>query len=142
MKKWMLLMKKQFAGFTLIEMMIVLAIIGIITVLAYPSYSGYILKSHRSDGQTALLDLANRMERYFTTNNTYSGATLTAIGSTSTSPQGYYNLTITRATASTYTLQASPIGAQANDTLCNSLTLNQLGQKSETGTGTSSDCWQ
>lgn len=136
-------MKKPFRGFTLIEIMIVIVIIAILVGIAYPSYVGYITKSRRSDGQSALLDLSNRMERYFTTNNTYVGATLSNVGAPSTTTGGYYTLSITTATATTYTIQAAPTGTQASqDTLCGSLTLNQLGQKGENGTGSVADCWQ
>ncbi|NNM58434.1 MAG: type IV pilin protein [Legionellales bacterium] len=135
-------MNKKVIGFTLIELMVTLVIIGILTAITYPSYQGYMQRDRRSDGQIALLDLANKMERYFTSNNTYAGATLTGVGELATSPSGYYNLSIATATATTYTLQAAPTGAQTSDTTCATLTLNQLGQKGATGTGTASTCWQ
>ncbi len=128
-------------GFTLIELVIVMVIIGILIAVAVPSYNSYIQASRRADGKAALLNLAAQMERYFTTNNTYVGATLANIGSSATSPSGYYNLSITSATASNYTIQAAPTGAQASDSLCSTLTLNQLGQKGDTGTGSVTDCW-
>ncbi len=135
-------MKRRLFGFTLIELLIALIIIAILAAVAYPSYVGYITKTRRSDGQTALLDLANRMERYFTVNNTYVGATLANVGTTATTPGGYYTLSISASGATTYTIQAAPAGSQTSDTQCATLTLNQLGQKGKTGTGTVSDCWQ
>ncbi len=136
-------MIKKIIGFTLIELMVTVVIIGILTAIAYPTYQGYMAKNRRSDGQVALLDLANRMERYFASNNTYAGATLAGVGEAATSPNGYYNMSIATATATNYTLQAAPTGAQATaDTLCGTLTLNQLGQKGTTGTGAAATCWQ
>lgn len=135
-------MNRRFFGFTLIELLITIVIIAILAAIAYPSYISYITKTRRSDGQTALLDLANRMERYFTTNNTYVGATIANVGTSSTTPGGYYTLSISATTATTYTIQAAPTGSQTSDTQCATLTLNQLGQKGDTGTGSVSDCWQ
>ena len=132
--------KKAF-GFSLLELMVAVAILAIIGAIAFPSYISYVTNARRADGQTALLDLANRMERYFTMNNTYVGATLTAVGADATSPDGFYGLSITNTSATAYTLQAAPQGAQASDTTCGTLTLNELGQKGETGTGTAQECW-
>lgn len=129
-------------GFTLIEMMIVLAIIGILTAIAVPNYMSYVTEARRSDGQVALLDLATRADRYFTDNNTYVGVTLAGVGMPAASPEGQYNLQISAAGATSYTLQAAPTGSHAiNDTECATLTYNELGQKGITGTGTAADCW-
>lgn len=133
---------KKILGFTLVELSIVMAIVILLALIAIPSYNTYVTGGRRADGTTSLLNLAQQMERYFTENNTYVGATLANVGVSPTSPQSYYNLQILTATATAYTLQAVPQGSQAtNDTLCSTLTLNQLGQKGESGTGTSADCW-
>ncbi|AHE66727.1 type IV pilin protein [Legionella oakridgensis] len=140
-------------GFSLIELLIVLVVIGILASIAYPSYRDYISRARRSDGQSALLDLASRMERYYSENHTYQTATIgtgnaTDVLSSAVSPEGWYTLAINNPTTSTYTLQATPRNAQATaDTLCQTLTLNQLGVKGiATGpagspTGTASQCW-
>ncbi len=129
-------------GITLMELVIVVAIVAILGAIAIPSYNDYVTETRRADGQVALLDLANRMDRFFTENNTYVGATLAGLGMPTTSSEGFYNLAITNATGTAYTIQATPTGAQASqDTNCASLTYNQLGQKGNTGPGTAADCW-
>ncbi|MCK5829679.1 MAG: type IV pilin protein [Methylococcales bacterium] len=120
---------KRTTGFTLIELMIVVAIVGILASVAYPSYQESVLKSRRSDAKGALLGLVNAMERHFTENNSYCGAATTDSGSctaatgaptiySATSPvdggTASYDLTVS-ATATTYTLTATPVGAQAGN---------------------------
>jgi type IV pilus assembly protein PilE len=131
-------------GFSLIELLIVLAIVGILTSLTYPSYRDYTTRAHRTDGQTALLSLANRMEQYYADKNTYQGATLDSRQST----DAWYTLCIRDATASGYLLQATPTKTQAiNDTLCQSLTFNHMGTKGITSgpagepSGRAINCW-
>ncbi|MBB72133.1 MAG: pilus assembly protein PilE [Legionellales bacterium] len=129
-------------GFTLIELAIVFIILAILASIAYPTYTSYIASSRRADGQVALLDLANRMDRFFTENNTYAGATLANLNIPAASPEGFYTLSITNATANAYNIQAAPTGAQAGqDPECATLTYNNLGQKGITGTGTAGGCW-
>lgn len=121
---------KNTQGFTLIELMIVVAIIGILASVAYPSYEESVKKSRRSDAKGALLGLVNAMERHFTENNSYCGAAATDSGGctaatgaptiySTTSPvdggTASYNLTISAATETTYTLTATPTGSQAGD---------------------------
>lgn len=140
-------------GFSLVELLIAMAIIAILATIAVPSYQNYITNARRSDGQTALFDLASRMEQYYSDNNTYQTATIgtgnaTDVLSSNTSPEGWYTLSITTQTPTTYTLQATPQNAQGSaDTRCQSLTLNHLGIKSITDgpagapTGTAAQCW-
>jgi type IV pilus assembly protein PilE len=141
-----MIMKQPQYGFTLIELMITVAIVGILASIAIPSYQGSVMKSRRADAQGALLGFANAMERYFTVNNKYTGAavgggntgvpTIFSVTSPVDGGTPYYNLTISAATASSYTLSAAPIGFQASDT-CGTLTITQTGAKSPTTTG----CW-
>lgn len=133
--------KKYINGFTLTELVIALAIVAILTAIAVPSYFSYVRSTRRADGQTALMDLALRMDRYFTENNTYVGATLANVNMNAASPEGYYTLQISGTTATTYNIQAAPTGAQASDTDCGTLTYNQLGQKGITGTTSVDNCW-
>jgi len=120
------------SGFTLIELMIVVAIIGIIAAIAYPSYLEQVTSTRRGDAQGALASFANAMERYYTQNNTYIGADggSSAITNTLTAPAGgvfvsqspadgtpFYNLRIYNLTANSFELRAVPIAgsAQAGD---------------------------
>jgi len=133
-------------GFTLIELMITVAIVGILAAIAYPSYQDQIRKSHRTDGKTKLLEVAQRQERYYTDNNTYT-TNLTLLGYSSSpvnSDNGYYSISAAAATggviASSYVLTATRLGSQTSDTTCGNLTLSNTGVKSATGTSTAG-CW-
>ena len=113
-------------GFTLIELMIVVAIVGILAAIAYPSYQSSVEKSRRSDAQAALTAFSAAMERHYTDNgSSYLGAA--ASGADTGAPDifptqapldgstKFYDLTIGAATRNTYTLVATPKGAQAGD---------------------------
>lgn len=133
--------------------MVVLVIVGILASIAYPSYLDYITRARRSDGQSSLMDLASRMERYFSERNTYQTATIATNGATdvltnATSPEGWYTLSITNATATAFTIRATPTGVQATtDLRCQSLTLTSVGVKGITSgpsgapTATAAQCW-
>ena len=128
---------KSLIGFTLMELMVTIVIVGILAAIAYPAYVDQMRKTRRSDAQSALLNMAAHMEHYFTENNTYLGATADSIGVSSTSPEGYYDMSITNLTATSYTLNAAPVatGPQASDT-CGTLTLTNTNLK-----GPNIDCW-
>ena len=120
--------KLQSQGFTLIELMIVMVIVGIIVSIAYPSYQSSMTKTRRSDGQAALLDVMNAEERYFTENNTYS-TTLADVNASSTSEEGNYTITAAACGGGIdqcVILTATPSGVQSSD---GALTLNSLGVK-------------
>ena len=123
-------------GVTLMELMIVVAIIGILTAIAYPNYQEYSKNARRTDAQGALTGLASAMERHFTANNSYLGAAAAgadtgapAIYATQSPLDGtpkFYNLTIQAGiTATTYTLRATPINGQAGDGLIELLSTGQ-----------------
>lgn len=142
-------------GFTLIEMMIVVAVIGILAAIAWPSYIDYIRKSRRVDAKNALLDMAARQERFFSINNTYTDSAAAlgysalpqAVNSSGTS---YYslNVSVTAATATalpTFTATATPTGSQTSDVACYAYKLTQLGVQTNTsstnGAVTGANCW-
>lgn len=122
-------------GFTLIELMITVAIIGIIAAIAFPSYIQSVRKSHRADAQTRLTSIGQALERCYTQNFSYincpyvTGASgVTQAPTPGTTPAGFYTLTAT-ATANTYTVTATAIGGQAKDTSCTPITLDNTGNK-------------
>jgi type IV pilus assembly protein PilE len=129
-------------GFTLIEMMIVLVVISILSAMAYPSYSAQIVKSRRSDAKQSLIELAQRLERYYSERGTYLGATLGSTGIyAATSAGGYYALDIATQTAAGFTITAAPTGGQAGDA-CGSFSYDQAGVKGVSGGSLSaSSCW-
>jgi type IV pilus assembly protein PilE len=135
-KKYMKL-KRVSAGFTLIELMITVAIVGILVSIAYPNYQDSIMKSRRVDAQGALMGFANAMERYYTVNNTYPAAGTAGIYAATSPVDGgtaYYNLSISVSSNSAYQIQAVPTGVQANDQ-CGTLSLDHV------GTRLPSNCW-
>lgn len=121
-------------GFTLIEVMIVVAIIGILAAIAYPSYDEYVKRGNRTEGQAFLQDVAARQERYFSQNNEYAD-TAAKLNVSTGSETGKYTLSI--ATSDGYTLTATQ---QFNDTKCGNLTLNALGVKG--ADGSVDECWR
>lgn len=131
-------MKKY--GFSLIELMIVLAIIGILACIVYPAYKTHIVRTRRTDAIVALNDLAARMEQYYDEHNSYKGAMIKNLGINDNSY--YYKLRINSTDDTTYELEAVPISIQAkNDAKCGILILNQLGEKNISGTGAIENCW-
>jgi len=125
-------------GFTLIEIVTVMAIVGILAAIAIPSYNKTMMKGRRSDAKVTLMKISQQLERCFTEHNSYTAASGCTNYNNTTSDEGYYTIT-TAQNATTYALTAKPkIGsAQAGDTDCAQFTLNQMGTKG----ATNSICW-
>jgi len=141
-------------GFTLIELMIVVGVIAVLTLIAYPSYQTAVRKGRRGDAKSDLVQIGQALERCFTSNNSYSlactGVTTgpNAIAANlSTSPQTgspiNYNIALTNNARLTYTITATPVAGsdQAKDT-CGALSIDQTGTKLPvTGLDNSTSCW-
>ena len=134
-------MKLAQQGFTLIEVMIVVAIIGILAAIAYPSYDEYVKRGNRTEGQAFLSDVAARQERYFSQNNAYitDVANIAKLGVTANSPTGKYSIVLAGGGGG-YTLTANN---QFSDAKCATLTLNALGVRGSSGSRSDkNDCWR
>jgi len=139
-------MSKQ-TGFTLIELMIVIAVVAILSVIAIPAYQQSAAKAKRGDAQGALYGLANALERYYTENYKYSGTTAGAIYHDQVPVDGgtkYYDLSISAPTSAAYIISATRTGSMAGDK-CGDFTLTQTNTQSITNQDvgvTASDCWR
>jgi type IV pilus assembly protein PilE len=105
-------------GFSLLELLVALAILGILVSIAYPSYTRYLVRANRADAQTQLTQAAQWMERYYTTHDSYTAATLPSnLAQSPASGTAVYNLSFNPpSTASSYTLVATPTRAGLNGT--------------------------
>ena len=135
-------MKNRHAvGFTLIELMIVVAIIGILAAVALPSYRESVRRGDRASARAAMLEAQQFMERFYATNDKYTSAVLPNRLLAVPAESVKYNLTVT-STVNTYTVTAAPVSTDAK---CGDLKLNNLGQRwalGTTATATVSTCWK
>ncbi len=147
--------KTRQQGFTLIELMIVVVIVGILASIAYPSYRDSVRRANRSEGKALLVDAANRQERFFSNNNSYT-LDMTALGyaaDPAISENQYYSVDAaalpvasggTGNIATSFLLSATAQGGQATDTQCAVMSIDNLGRKTAVASGggdTSSICW-
>ncbi|MES2226174.1 MAG: type IV pilin protein [Pseudomonadota bacterium] len=157
---------RQGGGFTLIELMIVVALVAVLAAVALPSYMSSVKKSRRSDAITAISQVQQAQERYRANQASYgthfivSGGSLTGVGvstdtnaaATYTIPSGYYSLSISNPGATTYNVLATPQGSQTTDSNCGYMeadlsggnTSYKSGATSSVANGTSANnaCWK
>jgi type IV pilus assembly protein PilE len=128
-------------GFTLIELVIAMAIVGILATIAYSSYSTQIQHSRRSDALTSVGAISSSLERCYAQAYAYTGCANAAAGVTA-SQNGYYSIDTTVA-ATAYTVTATPVGAQARDTVCAAIAVSNNGQTATNSAGTdeTKTCW-
>lgn len=138
--------RTKLRGFTLIELMIAVAIVGIIVAIALPSYNSYIQRTRGAVAGACLMEHAHFMERYRTTNLTYVGADLSTFNtSCKTDLATSYSFEFANTpTAGTFEISAVPVstGPQASYTKCGTLGITHSGQKKSSGTGTVAECWR
>ena len=125
------------AGVTLIELMVVMVIIAILTAIALPAYRSHILKTNRRAAEACLSEAAQFMERYYTTNLTYAAAAPSPGCQSDANLSARYTFSTSGLAQNTYTVAATPKGAQLSDTRCGVLSITQDGTQSPT----TSDCW-
>ena len=132
-------MKSQ-KGFTLVELLVVVVIIGILASIAYPGYIESVRKSNRADAKSTMMQVASQEERYYTENNVYG--TITDIGNAASplpSGSGRHNITVVTAnTNTTYTITATPV---ASDPTCGNLTMTNTGVTGNSAGAAAGICW-
>ncbi len=133
---------KQELGFSLLELLIVMALVAILGVISYPLYTSHLVKARRSQAEVALMYLASQLETFFSLQSTYQGASVQSLEVNPYTDGHFYQLSIQSATESGYVIAATPLNSQAKeDPACGGLFLNELGEKTVSGTKNPDLCW-
>lgn len=123
-------------------MLIAVVIVGILGALAHSGYQSAVTTSRRAEAKTALINLQNRLQRFYIERGTFVGATVVGLVGNAVTEGGWYQLAIDAQAVTTYTISATPRNAQlALDTLCGTLRVTNTNVQTETGTGTAAQCW-
>jgi type IV pilus assembly protein PilE len=142
--------RDRMLGVTLIELMVVIVVVAILASIAVPSYQTYVLRSHRVEAKTALLNLAAAQEKYYLQHSTYAAngdledAPPDGLGIPATTENGWYSVAINSADEDGFTATATARGVQLKDTKCKTLTINALGvkgAKTSADVNSTSECW-
>jgi type IV pilus assembly protein PilE len=140
--------RRHMLGMTLLELMAVVMVIGVLGMIAIPSYRQYLMRAHRAEAKSALLQLATKQERFYLANRTYGtvdalvAANLLRAGGLS--ERGTYQITIPAADAATFTATATPVAGGAfdmrDDAQCTTFSIDAQGVRTATGTAAAT-CW-
>lgn len=141
-------MSRNSKGFTLVELMVTVAIVGILAAIAYPSYTNYVKKTRRAEIVELMTEAAQTLERHYSRAGSYANTTTPTVVTTA-DPTGNanYSLAVVRTaaagtTASTFTLTATPIaGTMMAGDVCGNFTLDNTGARGVTGTASVPTCW-
>jgi type IV pilus assembly protein PilE len=135
-------LRRREAGVTLMELMVVVAIIGILASIAVPAYQSYMTRTYRGAAKACVSEFGQALERYYTTELTYVGAAPAPGCTTESELDERYTIAVTNLAQRTYTITATPIAVQlARDTQCGALSLDHTGTRGETGSQDLEFCW-
>ena len=141
---------QKHSGFTLLELMISMSIVGIIAATALPSYRQSVLKTNRTDAHITMSGLATQQERFYFTHNRYTGDFADIVqnavsGNPIASDDGLYSITLAATGGGTgWVMEATAVGSQLKDLSCRKMSLTSLGVKTarDSSDAVSSDCWR
>jgi type IV pilus assembly protein PilE len=134
-------MQQAQRGFSLVELMVAVVIVGILAAIAYPSYRAQVMRGGRAEAKQLLMAQSQALEKCFTRFGVYDNAACAAATQVLMGPEGRYQLRVTAITPTTYTLTATPQGGQSSDADCGAFTLDETGGRGVTGPLGVQQCW-